>query len=363
VDLHLTSEQELFRSTTRKFLEREASSAQVRSLAETGIGFDRSWWSTGAELGWTSLLVPEEMDGGSISDGPLGDLAILTEEFGRFAAPGPLAVTNAVIVGLVDSAASTEHKVEVAEIMSGAAVASWAVYDAGKGWDPFNPAMVATLRDGGYRLNGVKDRVESGDQADMFLVGAQVNGALTQFLVRRDAPGVTVEKMWSLDLTRHYARVTFDNVFGTRDSLVGDVGKALPTIERQCHTMFALQCAETVGVTDRYTFGRPLASYQVIKHRMASMKTWLEAMHATTVEAVRSVQARSDSASKLSRVAKLFTSRQAVEIIQDCIQIHGGIGVTWEHDLHIYLRRATVNRMLYGTPEELSRTLATFLAK
>jgi alkylation response protein AidB-like acyl-CoA dehydrogenase len=135
----------------------------------------------------------------------------------------------------------------------------------------------------------------------------------------------------------------------------------------------ALQCAETVGaiqevldftleyVADRYSFGRPLASYQALKHRFADMKMWLEACHGTTTAAVRGVQAGGDEAAELVSAAKAYVAVNATEIIQDCIQMHGGIGVTWEHDLHLYLRRATLNRGMYGTPAEHLERIAVML--
>ena len=373
MDLNLLPDQELLRSETHKFLEREANTAKLRSLAESDAGFDRAWWKVGTDLGWTSLLVPEELNGGSVSGGPLSDLAIVAEEAGQFAAPGPLAVTNAVITALTETNAEARAS-EVADIMSGNAIATWAVYEPGKGFAPTKPATTATVRDGGFTINGVKDRVEAGDQADLFLIGAMADGKLSQFIVRADAPGVRVERMWSLDLTRRYAKVTFDNVTIPKEALVGEIGQAAASIERQCQVMFVLQCAETSGTTDRVlgftldwandriAFGRQLSAYQVIKHRFSNMRTWLEAMHATTEASARAVQARSDDAAKLARAANLFVHTRALDIIQDCVQIHGGIGVTYEHDLHIYLRRATVNRTLFGTPAEQRNSLAALLA-
>jgi alkylation response protein AidB-like acyl-CoA dehydrogenase len=109
---------------------------------------------------------------------------------------------------------------------------------------------------------------------------------------------------------------------------------------------------------DRYSFGRPLVSYQALKHRYADMRTWLEACHATTQAAAAAVQAGSPDAAQLVSVAKSFVAERAQWILQDCVQLHGGLGVTWEHDLHLYLRRATADRALYGTPEDHRRRLA-----
>ena len=112
---------------------------------------------------------------------------------------------------------------------------------------------------------------------------------------------------------------------------------------------------------DRYTFGRPLASYQALKHRFANMKLWSESIQATTQAAAIAVAQQADDARQLVRVAKSYVGDRALELIQDCVQLHGGMGVTWEHDLHLYLRRATVNRNLYGTPREHRMALASGL--
>jgi alkylation response protein AidB-like acyl-CoA dehydrogenase len=114
---------------------------------------------------------------------------------------------------------------------------------------------------------------------------------------------------------------------------------------------------------DRYSFGRPLASYQALKHRLADDKLWLEACHATVTAAIEAVATGADDAGLLASVAKAWVGPHATEIIQDCVQLHGGIGVTWEHDLHLYLRRATVDRLTYGTPDaHRERIAATQLA-
>src|SRR5699024_9417739 len=169
---------------------------------------------------------------------------------------------------------------------------------------------------------------------------------------------------WSLDLSRRYAEVRLEGVSVPAAGVVGRVGEAAPIIERQLQVAVVLQVAELCGglervfdfttqwAFDRYSFGRPLASYQALKHRFADMKTWLEACQATSVGAALAVQNRSGDAAELVSVAKSYVASRAMTIIQDCVQMHGGLGVTWEHDLHLYLRRATVDRALYGTPEE-----------
>ena len=367
MDFDLTPDQKLFRTTTKKFLDTEVPLSKVRELSTGSVGFERDWWSRGAELGWTSLLVSEEQGGGSVSEAGLLDLLLVAEEMGGLVSPGPLLPVNVVLTAL----AQTDSQPDVLErLVAGEAVATWACYEPGSGWAPATPRTTATPTGDGWTLSGVKDRVEAAGQADFFLVTAWAAEGLTQFLVPADAEGLTVVPSWSLDLARRFGEVRLDNVSVPADALVGVVGEAGPVVERQRQVGLVLQCAESSGAVervldftiawafDRYSFGRPLASYQALKHRFADMKTWLEACHATTLAAARAVQDRTADAAELVSVAKSFVGVKATEIIQDCVQLHGGIGVTWEHDLHLYLRRATVNRVLYGTPEEHRRALA-----
>jgi alkylation response protein AidB-like acyl-CoA dehydrogenase len=204
-------------------------------------------------------------------------------------------------------------------------------------------------------------------------VTARTGEGLTQFLVPADAAGVRVTPLRSLDFVRRFAAVRFEDVRVPESAVVGPVGGADPDVELQVQLAVALQCAETVGATDRvfeftaqyafdrYSFGRPLASYQALKHRFADMKTWLEACHATATAAARGVQEGAADAGELASVAKSYVGERSVDIIQDCVQMHGGIGVTWEHDIHLYLRRATVNREMYGTPADHRERLAAHL--
>lgn len=370
MDLDLTADQKLFRTTSKKFLDNEAPLTRVRELSEDAAGFDRDWWSRGAELGWAAMLVPEELGGGSVSGQGLMDLAIVAEEMGRLVTPGPLLATNAVIAGLVHAGG---HEETIERLVSGEAVASWAVYEPSAGWRPDRPAVTARAKGDAYVLDGVKDRVEAAGQADLFLVTAQTDSGPLQFLVDATTDGVTVVPSASLDLVRRFGEVRLEGVEIPAAAVVGSVETTPAAIERQLQVAVVLQCAESTGAVDRvfeftvqwafdrYSFGRPLASYQALKHRFADMKTWLEACHATSGAAARAVQEGSPDAAELVSVAKSYVGQRSVEIIQDCVQLHGGIGVTWEHDLHLYLRRVTVNRALYGTPEEHRRRIADIL--
>jgi alkylation response protein AidB-like acyl-CoA dehydrogenase len=362
VDLDLTPDQELLRDTTRKFLQATVPLTAVRALAENQDGFDRGWWQRGVELGWTSLLVDERRGGGSVSGAGLRDLALVAEEMGAMVSPGPLLATNVVAQTL-----SREGSEELAShvlpgLLSGQSVAAWCVAEPGRDITADGMTMRARHDGADFILDGVKGPVEAGGQADWFLVTATGPEGLSQFLVPSSAPGLRITPLHGLDLVRRHAEIGFDGVRVPSSAVVGVLGGAAQSLEAQLQTALVLQCAEMVGATDRVfdftvqyafdrsSFGRALASYQALKHRFADMKLWLESAHAITVDATRAVQSGAPDAGEVARIAKAYVGERCPELIQDCVQMHGGIGVTWEHDLHLYLRRVVVDRQTYGDP-------------
>ena len=352
----------LFASTTQSFLEKGASLGRLRELREAGTPFEMDWWRRATELGWTSLLVPEDLGGGSVSGDGVADLALVAELSGRTVAPGPLHPVSTVLAGLAE--APENHEQTIASLISGEIVASWAVYEPGKQWSPLDAAVTATRTETGYRIDGVKDRVEAGAESAVLLVVANCDGVVRQFVVPTDASGVSVESQGSIDMVKTYARVHFDGVEVDASAIVGSAEQTPALIARQSQIAAVLQCAEVVGILetvldftiqwgfDRHSFGRPIGSYQALKHKYADLKIWFESCRATTNAAVAEVAARSAGAEMAVSVAKSYVGEHAPGMLQDCIQLHGGIGVTWEHDLHIFLRRATLYRSMFGTPED-----------
>jgi alkylation response protein AidB-like acyl-CoA dehydrogenase len=369
VELAPSQDQKLFQSSARGLL-KDYPLERLRGLADDDARWDRGWWQKAAELGWAAAIVPEDLGGGSVSGEGVRDLVLLAEELGSVVAPGPLLPTNVVLTGLVAThGAGPDHSAEIEALVAGESVATWAVYEPGAEWAVTEPRLTGTATPEGYRLDGIKDRVEAADQADLLLVTATTLDGVAQFLVPTSTEGVSVHPQWSLDLSRTFGEVRFDDVRIPADALVGKVG-ADDVLERQLQIALVIQCAEVCGgldrvfaftmqwAFDRYSFGRPLASYQALKHRFADMRTWLEGCHATTQVAAAAVQAQSADAAQLVSVAKAFVGQRSLVILQDCVQMHGGLGVTWEHDLHLYLRRATLDQSLYGTPDDHFRRLA-----
>jgi alkylation response protein AidB-like acyl-CoA dehydrogenase len=367
MEIALTDDQEFFRDTTRKFLGSEFPIPKVRELRGNDAGFEPDYWRQGAELGWTSLLVPEGLGGGSVSGNGPSDLALVAHAFGVHVAPGPLLPCNVVAATLARSGSAQQQSEVHPALIAGEQVATWADTEL----PPHDRLGMVTLRaepDGeSYVLTGVKSPVEAGAQADHVLVTANADAGLTQFLVPADAGGVSTTPLRSVDLVRRYARIEFDQVRVDAGALVGAPGAAAADVEQQVRLAGVIQSAEMTGAADsafditldwafsRYSFGRPLASYQEIKHRFADMKMWLEASHGLADSAARHVSRDDEDAAIAASAAKAYAGEYLAELIQDCVQLHGGIGVTYEHDLHLFLRRVTVDRLTYGTPADHHR--------
>ena len=370
MEITLSADQELFRETTRRFLEDRSAVAAVRGFRHSPEGFERDYWRQGAELGWTSLLVPEALGGGSVSGDEVIDLTLVADAFGRRVAPGPLLPANAVAAALARSGSAEQQADVLPGIIDGTIVPAWCV-GAPAADGTVTSGVAASLVGDEIVLGGVQAPVEAAAQADVLLVTATLGDGLVQLLVPPDAPGVSVTPLQSLDLTRRYARVELAGVRVPVSAAVGVPGAAAADVERQLQLVLVMQLAESVGVAetvfdftlewafDRYSFGRPLASYQEIKHRFADMKTWLEASHAIATAAARAVQADAADAAQTVSIAVAYVDEYVPELIQDCVQMHGGIGVTYEHDIHLYLRRATVNRVLHGTPADHRQRITT----
>jgi alkylation response protein AidB-like acyl-CoA dehydrogenase len=331
MDLQLTSDQELLRDTTRAFLAREAPPVRRRELIDDATGVDAKAWKQGAELGWFSLLA-----GDSVSGNGLRDLCPVVAELGRSLFPGPLVETNVVAQAL----AHGDPTGALPGVVAGDTVATWARNGH------------VTVHAGA--VTGVVPVVQDAQLADLLLVEA----GDVQVLVPRAHPGVTVEPLERLDLTRRFATVHLDGVPG-------------PVLDADPDELFdvavVLQSAATVGAIDalfeatrtyaldRVAFGRPIGSFQAVKHRLAEMLGWIESAKAIVGAAADTPTA------ELASTAKAYVGTHAPLVARGCLQVHGGIGYTWEHDLHLYLRRVESDRALYGSPEEHLDRLAGLL--
>jgi alkylation response protein AidB-like acyl-CoA dehydrogenase len=368
-----SADQELFEETTRRFLESQVPLTKLRDLAGSKAGYEPAYWRQGAELGWTSLVVPEDAGGGSVSGSGVIDLALLAFQFGRHAAPGPLLPANVVAAAVGRWGSADQQSGPLAAIVAGESVATWALAEPPP-HDSLGQVALTAENDGdAVVLTGTKSPVEAGTEADHILVTASHQGGLSQFLVPHDAPGVTITPLQGLDMTRRFARIDFEKARLPQSALVGEAGAAEQAVAWLTDLAVTIQLAEMVGAMqwafdttldwafNRYSFGRPLASYQEIKHRFADQKMWLEASYAVAAAAAQAVQDDPPNRSELVSAGKFYVGRCGPELVQDCVQLHGGIGVTFDHDLHIFLRRVTTDVPIFGNPGEHAARITTLL--
>lgn len=373
MNLELTEDQEFFRETTRRFLESEVPLTAVRELWAAPDGFDRQWWVKAAELGWTSMFVPEAHGGGSISGSPTVDAVIVAEEMGRLVSPGPFLPVNVVAAALAAEGTESQQAEVLPGLLAGESIATWAFAEPGGAWNDDAVRVTAELDGDEVVLNGKKVFVEAAGVADRFLVTARTGADLTQVLVPAGSGGVTVVRGRSVDITRRYGSVVLDGTRLPAAAVVGEVGGAATQVARQLHLALALQNAESVGAADRvfeftveyaqdrFAFGRPIASFQALKHRIADMLVWLEFSKSIADGSARALDAGDPEAARLVSVAAAYIGDRCLDVIDDCVQISGGIGVTWEHDIHLYSRRVTVNRAVHGSPEQHKERVAALL--
>jgi alkylation response protein AidB-like acyl-CoA dehydrogenase len=374
MNLTLTEEQESFRTTTRRFLENEMPLSTVRSLYETVNGFDRHWWTRATELGWATLFAPEDFGGSGVSGSPTVDAVIVAEEMGRLVSPGPFLPTTVVTAALSTCGRDTQQAELLPDLLSGKTIAAWAHTEPGGRWRPEQLSTSASVEGDEIVLAGVKAYVECVGVADTILVTARTGEGITQVLVPvGSTPGVSVTRGRSIDITRRFGWVSFEGSRLPITAIVGEPGGEAAAVEHQLAIALALQCAEMVGVADRaleftleygrhrFAFGRPIVSFQALKHRIADMAVWLEGSKAVADELATAVDERRDDTSILASVAKAYIGEHCLNIVDDCVQITGGIGVTWEHDIHLYSRRAIVDRAMFGTPEEHKERLVELI--
>lgn len=327
----------------REVLAKHSSPARVRLVSESSTGFDRDFWKLAVDLGWTALPVPAAAGG---LDGTVGMLAAVAEELGRALQPGPLVQTLAVAYVLAHRASLDGAGELLGALGEGRAVITWG------GLGPDSPAPVTI---GSGRLLGQVDLVPDAVEATHLAVPVHdAEGAVRLGIVPLD--GASVQARPTIDLTRRYTRVILD-------------GLAVPALQlpgADTVLLFelgvVLQCAESSGIArrllemtvtyagQREQFGRPIGSFQALKHRMADMLVEVEGCRVATREASDAIDGGAAPGAEPASVAKSWVGRAASFVATHALQIHGGIGFSWEHDLHLFLRRAKANELLLGSP-------------
>lgn len=360
-----SDEQEEFRRTVRRFLEDVSPPDEVRRLMETEEGFDASVWAKLCEgLGLAGVAIPEEYGGQGFG---FVELGIALEEMGRSLLCAPYFASAVCAANAILNAGTEEDKKSLLpSIASGAVIATLAVAEAEGVWSPDAISLTAKSAGDSYRLDGIKSFVVDGHTADQIVVVAREPGSrgsdgLSFFLVLGDADGLSRRGLTTLDPTRKLAELSFEGVSG---ALIGELGTGADALSRTLDQAVIGLANEMVGGAQkvletavdyakvRMQFGRAIGSFQSIKHRCADLLLEVEHAKSAAYYAAAAAAEGQDDVPALACLAKATCSDVYRRVASASIQIHGGVGFTWENDTHLYFKRARSSEVFLGTPDE-----------
>lgn len=358
MDFGFSEEQDLLRQSAADFLRNECPMSYVRQMMEDERGYADEVWNKMAELGWMGLIVPEAYGGAGLS---LVDLVVVLEEMGKVVLPGPFFSTVALGGLCVQAAGSEEQKKALLPGMaSGQTTLTLAVLEENARWDEASVNLSAEKNGAGYVLNGVKLFVPDAHVVDHMICAARTSEGVTLFLLDRQQAGLGTRLLKTMDQTRKLCEVTLENVQVGADTLLGAPGQGWACLSRVLNQSKVALSAEMCGgaqqVLDmsveyakvREQFGRPIGSFQAIQHKCADMLVQVEGAKSATYYAAWAVSNDAPDAALAAAMAKAYCSDAYRQVTSEGIQVHGGIGFTWEHDLHIYFKRAKGSEVTFG---------------
>jgi alkylation response protein AidB-like acyl-CoA dehydrogenase len=377
MDIGFSEEQELLRDTARKFLDAACTTKFVRERMATAEAMTPEFWAQLAEQGWLGINFAEE-DGGSGLG--LVDLVVLMEEMGRAVMPGPYLATALLGGAAIRAAGSpTQRQEYLPRIAEGALKATLATIEPNARWDASGIMMEARPMRGGFELSGSKLFVPDAHLADIVVVAARTRDGSTMedgvslFLVSKGAAGLSVALMPSIDDTRKLCEVRFSNVAVQQTALLGELHDGWPALARVYDGAAVALAAEMCGGAQRVldmtveyaklreTFGKPIGSYQGVKHKCADMLVEVENAKSLTYYAAWAIDEKSPDAPLAVSMAKAYASDASRKVSNAGIQLHGGIGMTWEHDLHLYMKRAKASEVAFGDATWHRERVATLM--
>ena len=368
MNLAVSTEQRELRESVRRFLTERAPLTKVRELMETTDGTDPDVWrQASAQLGLPGIAVPEEYGGAGFS---FAEQAIVLEELGAALFTGPY-LASAVLAAAALLASDDQETMKdlLPGIAAGETVATLAFTEDGGSWEPASIRLAAAkTTENGWRLDGHKSFVLDGHAADLILTVAETDGELSLFAVSGTADGLTRRALPTLDQTRKLARLAFNH---TPARLVGEPGAARAVLDHTLDVAAVALAAEQLGGAQRaldmavayakvrQQFGRPIGSFQAIKHRCADLLLEVESLRSAVGYAAAAAAAGSTEVPVLAPLLKAYASEVYSHVAGENIQIHGGIGFTWEHDAHLYLKRAKASELFLGDASYHRERLAT----
>jgi alkylation response protein AidB-like acyl-CoA dehydrogenase len=356
-----SEEQELLRQEVRKLLDAQAPMETVRAIAETPEGFSRDLWKQMGELGWLGLTIPESYGGAGLG---MVDLVVVLEETGRSLLPSPLIANTLAAAAIRDFGSEAQRARWLPRLADGSAIGTIAVQEAGDRLDPAG-VRLAGRRDGdGWRLTGEKIEVLDGGVADLFVVAFRTGAGddeIALAVVERGAPGLEQRTTPSIDRTRRVARVRFEDVAVAADALLPAPGA--PAFARLLDRAAAVVTAETIGAAEaalrltvdyareRVQFGSPIGRFQGVKHPLAEMHVDVESFKSLLYYAAWCLDQDDPETPRFVSMAKAYAGEAFARIGIDGVQLHGGVGFTWEYDIQMYLKRSKWARAAFGDPD------------
>ncbi|MDA3040777.1 MAG: acyl-CoA/acyl-ACP dehydrogenase [Actinomycetota bacterium] len=357
MDTDVTEDQRALLDVSARFMEQTCPLTVIRDEVLRDQAFTDSYRRQAAELGWYSMLVPESLGGGCLSgNGPL-DAALIAYKRGAGLQPGSFVGTNVVAYAVVLGGTDELRQDVLPRLVNGEVSASWALASVGSNARLGGGVTASPTADGGVTITGRKTAVQDVEPTSLLLVTCETPDGTVQVVVGADEPGVSVTPLESLDLSRRFAEVRFDDV---RVSPPAVLSTSEDQLNQQLAIAALLTAAESVGAMDhefemtlqyakdRIAFGRPIGSFQAVKHLLADTSLAVEIGKAVVLAAARSLGTDDGYGPQAASIAKAQVGEAAVELAQNCFQIFGGIGYTWGHDQHLYLRRLTSDAGLYG---------------
>ena len=363
IQFAFTDEQQQFRSAILRFLHDKSPTTEVRHLMATAEGYDPAVWrQLSDELGLPGIHLPEQYGGAGFG---MVELCIVTEELGRALLCAPYFSTAVLAANAILNAGTEEQKASLLpDLASGARLATLAITEPSGDWNPRAIALVATPDANGYRLQGTKSYVVDGHVADLLVVAARVAGAagdegLGLFTLRADSSGVERRPLESMDPTRKLARIDFH---GAHADLLGNLKDGARAISRTLDQAAIALSNEMVGGAQtlfdsavdysklRVQFGRTIGSFQAIKHKLADLLLEVELAKSAAYYAAQAASVEDPEWPALACLAKAEASEAYLHMAAECIQLHGGIGFTWDNDTHLWFKRAKSSEVFLGQP-------------
>jgi alkylation response protein AidB-like acyl-CoA dehydrogenase len=372
-----SEEQRLIREAARELLAERADPARVRAAMAAPGGYDADLWrQISTELGWMGLAIPQSYGGAGLG---WAELCILQEEQGRQLVASPFFATAALAAPLIDAAASEAQRAELLGRIAAGAVRFGCALTGTDGRPPAEGVSVLLERRGaGLALSGVGDFVIHGDSADELLVLARAPGSrgdagISIAVVPAGSAGISVHPHVMLDLTRPMSRIEFDGVAVSREQLLGEPGEAGAAVARGLDLARIALAAEALGgaervlemttdfAKERVQFGRPIGSFQAVKHRLADMMIVVEAAKSAAWYAASAADEAPVELAEAAATAKSYCCDAFFDCAANAVQLHGGIGFTWEHMAHLYFKRARASATLLGSPAWQRERLARLI--